>query len=384
MNEQSLKPPVWVARPRELHRMLDHLKHSPRIAVDTESNSLFAYREQVCLIQFSTRDEDFLVDPLALRDLSALGDLFASADKEKIFHAAEYDLICLKRDFGFDFANIFDTMQAARILGKEKIGLADILLSEFGIQAQKRYQRANWGERPLSAQMLAYARLDTHYLIELRGRLAKELSERGLSALAQEDFDHLARSAAPNSEQQPVNCWRIGSGHDLSPQQVAVLQALIDYREHQAREANVPSFKVISNQILIHLAETCPQNAEELANLRLLSPLQNKRYASGLLQAIRIGLRNPPPPKVHNHRPDEAVLARIDLLKEWRKKTARQLGVESDIVLPRDVLEKIAFHPPGSHQELAALMAGFPWRVERFGNEIITLVQKDQTHENTF
>ncbi len=374
MNEQSLQPPIWVARPLELHRMLEQLHSFPRIAVDTESNSLFAYREQVCLIQFSTPQTDFLVDPLALSDLSALAPLFARTDIEKIFHAAEYDLICLKRDFGFSFVNIFDTMQAARILGREKIGLADVLQAEFSIQLHKRYQRANWGERPLSAEMLAYARLDTHYLIELRNRLAQELEQRGLSALAQEDFDHLARSAAPNTDQQPINSWRIASGHDLTHQQVAVLQALLDFREQQAREANVPSFKVISNPILVQLAEACPQSAEELSNLRLLSPLQSKRYASGLLQAIQAGLHNPPPPRLYNHRPDEAVLARIDVLKEWRKTTARKLGVESDIVLPRDILEKIAFHPPRSRVELAALMEEFPWRMSRFGDQILSAV----------
>ncbi len=384
MNEQTLKPPVWVARTSDLHRMLDHLHGFPRIAVDTESNSLFAYREQVCLIQFSTPQVDFLVDPLAIKDLSALGHLFASVEIEKIFHAAEYDLICLKRDFGFAFEHIFDTMQAARILGREKIGLADILHSEFSIQLHKRFQRANWGERPLSAEMLAYARLDTHYLIELRNRLAKELEQRGLIALAQEDFDHLAHSAAPSPEQPPVNSWRMAAGHDLSHQQVAVLQALLDFRERQAREANVPPFKIISNPVLVQLAEACPHSAEELANLRLLSPLQSKRYASGLLQAIQTGLHTSPPPKMHNHRPDESVLARIDLLKEWRKTTARNLGVESDIVLPRDMLEKIAFRPPVSRQELATLMDEFPWRMSRFGDQIFTLLQTDKTHENTF
>ncbi len=153
-----------------------------------------------------------------------------------------------------------------------------------------------------------------------------------------------------------------------------MLQALLDFREQQAREANVPSFKVISNPILVQLAEACPQSAEELSNLRLLSPLQSKRYASGLLQAIQAGLHNPPPPRLYNHRPDEAVLARIDVLKEWRKTTARKLGVESDIVLPRDILEKIAFHPPRSRVELAALMEEFPWRMSRFGDQILSAV----------
>jgi ribonuclease D len=81
------------------------------------------YQEQVCLIQFSTGDTDYLVDPLALTDLTPLSPIFADPKIEKIFHAAEYDIICLKRDFGYKFANIFDTMVASRVLGKQAVGL---------------------------------------------------------------------------------------------------------------------------------------------------------------------------------------------------------------------------------------------------------------------
>jgi ribonuclease D len=127
MTVETLPPPVWVDDQINLKRMAEHLSMQTRVAVDTESNSLHAYRERVCLIQFSTPKRDYVVDPLALEDLSLLAHLFSSAKVEKIFHAAEYDLICLKRDFGFEFNNLFDTMQAARILGYQYVGLDSIL-----------------------------------------------------------------------------------------------------------------------------------------------------------------------------------------------------------------------------------------------------------------
>ena len=376
MTDNALPPPVWVDQPETLHRMVNDLLKFSHVAVDTESNSLFAYREQVCLIQFSTPSVDYLVDPLALADLSALAPLFASREIEKIFHAAEYDLICLKRDFSFEFHQIFDTMQAARILGRKKIGLGDILEEEFGIKLEKRYQRANWGERPLSPAMLSYARLDTHYLIQLRNRLAEELEKRRLMLLAQEDFDYLARNAAPNPEPQPLNAWRIGSGKDLTPQQHAILQALIEYRDQQARLANLPPFKILPNEVLIRLSETAPQSTEDLFHLQLLSPVQWRRHAAGVIQAIRSGLHTSPPPRNSNHRPDEHILERMELLKEWRKKTARQMGVESDVILPRSALEKIAFASPTCRADLDILMKDFPWRREKFGNQIWKILQK--------
>lgn len=376
MTNHTLPPPVWVDTPTKLREMADDLLRFEQVAVDTESNSLFAYREQVCLIQFSTPQTDYLVDPLALSDLTPLAPLFENPQIEKIFHAAEYDLICLKRDFGFTFHHLFDTMQAARILGKKKIGLGDILEEIFGIRLEKRYQRANWGERPLPPPMLSYARLDTHYLIPLRNKLAEELTARSLMPLAQEDFNYLARTAAPNQEPQPLNAWRVSGGKDLSPQQHAVLQALIEYRDHQARLANLPPFKILSNDVLIRLSELAPQTTEELYQLQLLSPAQWRRHAAGIVQAIRSGLHTPPPPRNSNHRPEDEVLERIEILKEWRKKTARRLGVESDIVLPRSLLEKIAFSPPQCRDDLNNLMREFPWRREKFGHQILKILQE--------
>jgi len=157
--------PTFINQPAALEALAETLLGETCIAVDTESNSLYAYREQVCLIQFSTRQRDMLVDPLALDDLSALREVFSSEGIEKVFHAAEYDLICLRRDFGFEFSNIFDTMVAGRILGRDEVGLGAMLLREFNVQVDKRHQRANWGQRPLPEHLLNYAQYDTHYLI---------------------------------------------------------------------------------------------------------------------------------------------------------------------------------------------------------------------------
>jgi ribonuclease D len=112
----NLPPPVVVTSPPQLEALLDELSAQSAIGVDTESNSLYAYHERVCLIQCSIPGADYIVDPLAGLDLSPLARFFANPGVQKVFHAAEYDVMCLKRDFGFRFANLFDTMWAARIL----------------------------------------------------------------------------------------------------------------------------------------------------------------------------------------------------------------------------------------------------------------------------
>ncbi len=374
MNPIHLPPPVWVDTTEGLRALVEDLHRQSVIAVDTESNSLHAYQEQVCLIQFSTPEKDYLLDPLALPDLTLLAPLFASPEIEKIFHAAEYDLICLRRDFGFTFENLFDTMWAARLLGYEKVGLGALLERYFAVRPDKRYQRANWAKRPLPPEQLLYAQLDTHFLIPLREKLAAALEEADLWALAREDFARFTRIslAAPA---EPPPCWlTVKKSHYLTPRQAAILQALCKFREKIAKRQNRPRFKVIGDRELVRIAEVAPATLKALTYEAGISRRLVDRYGKGLLRAVREGLRAAElhPPR-HTH-PDPAYLARLEKLQTWRKLTARQMGVESDIVLPRTCMEAIATRNPRTSEDLRALMSDIPWRYQRFGEEILRIL----------
>ncbi len=372
-----MKKPVWINHPKQLRNMLKDLEQHPLLAVDTESNSLYVYQEQVCLIQFSTGETDYLVDPLAISDLSALWPIFANREIEKIFHAAEYDLICLKRDFGFRFANIFDTMVAARVLGRESVGLGAMLKETFGIEVDKRYQRANWGKRPLSPAQLAYARLDTHYLIELRNRLKAELVEKGWWPLAEEDFRSAEQVTLPDQDHSPSRCMRISGSQDLSPIQLSVLLALCEYRDTAARHSNLPPFKVLSNKVLLEVARDLPKSFEDLEQIKDLSQRLLERHGEGLLEAVHQGYEAGPMERVHNHsRPQEDFLFRLDALRNWRKDTGQQMGVPSDVILPREMLEQIAQANPKNKPQLAELMGHLPWRLEKFGDRILGVLER--------
>lgn len=355
--------------------MLDDLRRYPILAIDTESNSLFAYREQVCLIQISTGHTDYLVDPLALHDLDGLGPLFADPGIEKIFHASEYDLICLKRDFNFKFTNIFDTMQAARILGRQAVGLGSMLEGEFGIVLDKHYQRANWGLRPLPHSMLAYARLDSYYLIPLRNRLKADLEATGRWPLAAEDFQRLCNVDLPVLDNGVDLCWRVAGGHELDHRQLAVIQELCRYRDHLAQLADVPPFKIFGNDSLLLIAQKCPANLEELRAIPGITSRKLERYGEGLLKAVQAGLQVAPVYRQSNPRPDGDYLQRIELLRAWRKKAGQAMGVESDVILPRDVLEAIAQADPHSLSNLSPLMEDLPYRLSTFGEQILKTIR---------
>jgi ribonuclease D len=370
----NLPEAILITRSAGLQQLVTTLANQPIVAVDTESNSLHAYREQVCLIQFSTPQADYLVDPLLLADISPLGPIFADPNIEKVFHAAEYDVICLRRDFGFEFANLFDTMVAARILSRKAVGLGDILEAEFGVVLDKRYQRADWGERPLPRPLQTYARFDTHYLIALRERLRNDLISQDLLALAVEDFARLCFVNGRPPDEEREACWRINGVRDLSPQEAAVLVELCQYREGVAISLDRPRFKVLGDSTLLEIASACPSRLDELRGLPGMTQWQIRRHGRALLEAVQRGLQAEPIHPPHTPRPDESYLSRLEVLKKWRKLTARKLEVESDVVLPRDLLNDLAARNPRTPQELAEIMRTIPWRLERFGSQILEVL----------
>jgi ribonuclease D len=372
--------PKWIARPSDLRAMIADLERYPRLAIDTESNGLHAYQEQVCLLQFSTGECDYLVDPLALPELTGLEAIFNAGEIEKVFHASEYDILCLKRDFGFQFTNLFDTMLAARILGVKEIGLGSLLQAEFDLELDKRHQRANWGKRPLPPAMLNYARLDTHYLLDLRDRLYERLVEKDLLGLAREDFQRMCDLKPLPLEAEPITCWHIAGPRDVTPRQAAVLQGLVEFRDRQARSSNVPVFKILSNQTLLEIAQRAPEQLEELEDIRGITSNMIDRFGADMIRVIERGTNAKPIHPPRNHRPPEAVLRRLELLRNWRKETGREMGVESDVILPRDVLGLIAEQNPRSREDLAEIMRPYPWRFEHYGDQILNLLSpKRQT-----
>ncbi len=372
----NLPAPVLITRPSALKQLADTLSGEPIVAVDTESNSLYVYREQVCLIQFSTPRLDYLVDPLALKDLSLLAPLFGNPAIEKVFHAAEYDLICLKRDFGFHFANLFDTMVAARILGREAFGLGSILEAEYGVHLDKRFQRADWGQRPLPSHLQAYARLDTHFLIQLRQRLYDELNAKHLWPLASEDFYRMSIVNGRSTEEKPTDCWRVSGAFDLPPQKAAVLLELCKYRDKIARTINRPVFKVINDETLMEIAQTTPQSLSELSHVPGMNKRQVDRHGMALVAAVRRGLQARPIQPPRQPRPDEQFLERLEILRHWRKSAAEKMGVMSDVVLPRDLMYALAESNPRCREDLEASLGDAPWRLEHFGDQILDVLAR--------
>jgi len=371
----DLDPPRFLQDTASLQALAEDLRGILRAGVDTESNSLHAYRERVCLIQISSPGCDYLIDPFVLSDLSPLKDFFEDPSVEKIFHAAEYDLLCLRRDFGFRVRGLFDTHAASRALGWKECGLNALLEREFGITLDKPMQRANWGRRPLSERMLEYARLDTHYLPALHDRMTELIEAGGLEAELRDEFLRLEsipdlESTAPESN--PF--WKLRGVYDLPPPQRAILQSLFEWREQEARRMDRPPFHVISGEAMIRLAQTAPASIKELVAVGIPERTAG-RWGKAILQAVVHGKRRKPPVPERNSRIDEKAQARLEALRKWRKQRAEARGVESDVILCRDTMFRIARQAPPTLSALGEIPGLGPYRLGKYGEEILAKIK---------
>ena len=370
---------TWIATPSAIELLLERIGYETLIAVDTESDSLFSYFEKVCLLQVSTREIDYIIDPLASSNadgVASLATVFADEQIEKIFHAAQYDISCLKRDYHFEFRNIFDTMIAARILGWKNVGLGSVLQERFGIVLNKKMQRTNWGHRPLIAEQIDYAGKDTHHLIDLRNLQINELRKLGRLEEAYEEFDRLTRVQSTPKYFNPNAYWNITGAKDMDPIGLGILRELFWFRNKQASKENRPVFKVIPDHVLLSFAIMYPRTLQDLLSIHGVSNHTVQLYGYAILDAIDRGHASPQTvapylPSSGQLPLDNDARVRFARLKNWRKQRAIARGVDPDVIVSNDVLFAAARESPQTIDSLVAVSNLGQWKSKEYGEEIL-------------
>jgi ribonuclease D len=330
--------------PQAMRDWIDGLRSEPILAIDVEADSLFSYREKVCLVQISTASSNVILDPLSGDGLESLGAVLADAGIIKVFHGADYDVRTLKRDYGFTIRNLVDTMIAAQFTGRTAFGLAALLEEQFGIHADKKYQRADWSARPLDKERLSYAAQDTAYLLDVWQKLRAELVQMGRLEWAQEEF-RLLEAVTPAPEQSP-SCFDVkGAMHlRLKPRQLALLQNLVDLRDEMARAWDRPVFKALSSEVLLRWTEAPPRTVHDV----LETPAANKgvlrRLAPRVLEAVRTAKELPLENCPHrDSRPYTPLTSeqrmRLERLKTAREQVAQRLGLAVGLLVNSETLE---------------------------------------------
>jgi ribonuclease D len=378
ISEASSTPTGYtlVADARAFDRMMEALLPAARLAIDIEADSLYHYFDKVCLIQISTESRTFVLDPLAVKNLSLLGPLMADSNVEKVFHAAGYDLFCLRRDYGFTFSRLFDTYLAAQLLGYEHLGLSALMESHLNIAHSKRRQRDDWSRRPLDPEQLDYAAMDTHHLLRLRDILEEELRGRGRLPWAIEEFELSAQGEVLEREFDMEGYRRIKGSRDLSLQELAVLRQLYLLRDRYARDLDLPPFKVLNNPVLIGLARNPPGSAREMFRRPGISFRIARKYSTEIFRTIDKARREDPAqltalPRKEWKTPSKEARLRLENLRRWRQAKAVELRLQVGVVFPGSLLEVLSACPPAD----AAALEGFDgmrrWRVREFGADIL-------------
>ena len=282
--DPPLLAPILVDDPSRLAALADGLSREPLVALDTESNSFHVYRERVCLIQISTPGADWVIDPLAV-DPRPLGPALAGA-RVLVLHGADYDVRCLKREYGFTLPGLFDTMAAARRLGRGGLGLSALVAHHFGVRLAKDFQRSDWGRRPLTREQVAYAALDTHFLLPLHDLLWRELQARDLQGEARREFERIS-AVEPRPKVFDAEGWRrLKGARDLDAEGQAVLRALWSAREERASALDRPPFKVMPEQAMLEVARRRPRSEAELLRIPGFTPTVQRRMGEAVSSVL--------------------------------------------------------------------------------------------------
>jgi ribonuclease D len=366
----------------DLDALAQDLQGEKVLAVDTEADSFYHYFDKTCLVQIATRKQIYLIDPLALggpAELAPLAPVFASPDVRKIFHAAEYDIFVLKRDCRFEFANLFDTMISAQLLGYPSVGLSSLAARHFDVNLPKDEQRSDWSRRPLTERQLSYAASDVLYLFPLAEKLGKELREARRRKWATEEFETLCRRSWPEREFDEQGYLRIKGARKLDPKALGVLRELFLMRDRRAREMDRPPFKVLGNRTLLEIAERRPKKLDELAEIKGITELLKRRLGREVLNAVREGRKQehgPLPRQVGSgrRRMDRHADRRLTALKRWRTQRAPDLSLDPGVLCPNSTLEAIAWRAPESVAEMKELPEVKGWFLREFGSEIVEVV----------
>lgn len=305
------------------------------LAIDLEAeNNLHHYGTKLSIIQISTRSGDWIIDVLALKDLTPIKKLFEDSYIVKVFHDVSFDFRILNQYQKITPKNIFDTSIAAQLLGYKQVGLGSLLEKFFGVVKEKKFQKADWTKRPLNREMLEYAAGDTKYLIKLKEVLEKELLEKNRLDWAKEEFNYLEKH---DYREEPLSFTDIKGTGKLNPTQLSVLKEIYDVREKLAKSLDKPVYFVINNKLLLDLAQNPPKSEHTWKALKGVHPAV--KSSSKLFQkAVNKGLKS----KVTDFnkkgkfkRMTKAQQRRFDELDEVRKKISKQLGIEGHWLLDR-------------------------------------------------
>ncbi|MDR2035620.1 MAG: ribonuclease D [Coriobacteriales bacterium] len=366
----------YLDTPSQLHSFVSEASRASVLAVDTEFIRERTYFPQLCLMQLATPERSVIVDPLALKDLSPLKELFLSEHIVKVFHAGEQDLEIINHYLSLIPQPLFDIQLAAELLGMPQQSSLRTLVREFAnIRLSKTVSFSDWNNRPLSESQISYALDDVRYLPSIYLKMHDSLKQLGRLEWLQEDFAALADTS--RYLPQPELAWRkIRHSSSLTRVQLGVLQEVTMTRDLIAMKRNLPKKWIVTDELLIEISRLSPTSIEELFHLRGAENQLGQHWSHELLAAVKRGLEISPeqlPDRKHPSIRLAANAAANDMLRVLVNQRARDNQVTPSMLANKEELVRLA----AGEREGLRILTG--WRYKLVGGELLQLLDGNLT-----
>lgn len=372
----------FVAAQEELAAVVSHLERFDSIAVDTEADSLHHYYEKLCLIQISSPEENFIVDPLTGMDLKPLTRVLGA--KEVLCHGADFDVRMLRKFGDYQPGRVFDTMLAAQFAGYPRPSLAALVEQHFAVVLSKANQKADWSRRPLTQSMLEYAVNDTRYLLRLKEILTGQLNELGRYSWYEEMALAMIAQTARTRESDPDDLWRIKGSKDVRGRALALVKEIWLWRDEEAKRRDRPRFKVLSTEQIIPIANWIDQHPDQpLWECGVLPMGVRERKPVALEEAVRRAFATDPATLVRAkkkgvfRRWTNEQETRLQKLKDERKRLAEELKMDASLICTNAVLEAVVSNDDGAADRPQELFQRWQWGL--MSEAVLTLSTADPT-----
>ncbi len=358
--------------------LICELRKKPVVAIDTEFHCEKRYWPDLFLIQLAAEGiGPVAVDPLAVKDLSPLSQLFSDETTVKVLHSARNDLAILFGTIpGFSVINLFDSQIAAAFLGYgEQISLVNLVQSVCNVKAIKQYSMSDWSARPLNKGQLDYALDDVRYLIKIHGTLSSQLKKKGRTHWFLGEQEPLLRAETYAVSMEKL-FGKARSAGKVKKANFPLLWSLVQWREKVAEGMNRPRVFVARDHLLCRLAVLAPANIQAIERLRGLPGGFVDKYGNAIVEIARECRKNPPKdvPVITMPRHDWGYSARKDILRIFLKMKSKALDLSPALVLPRESFESILEKPPKNLKQLMDREDLTEWRKEVLGPELVDVL----------
>ncbi len=377
---------IHVQRPGDASGLASDLATATCIALDCEAAGFHRYSDRLCLVQVTVAERTYVLDPFGFDPTELLSPALEDPDVAVVMHGADFDLRLLRRDLGIRLRGLADTQISAALLGEDGLGLASLLESRLGISLSKKYQRADWAERPLSDAMLEYAASDTRHLVELHDLLVRELGDADRLSWAREEWLALEQIAdepmEPEGSEDPVA--RVKGARKMSVRTLARLREALAWRDEIARERDRAPFRVAGDAALVQTATFGARRVEDLTDVKGFPKALAREHGKALVDRLHAVDARPeselvPYPRGARRgpgRPPPELEDLVDRLKEARNRAAERLGLPRGTLLSNTLLQSIAQASPGDVEALCAIDGMRRWKVEVLGAEILEILRR--------